>query len=92
VDGHLLRSERAVGGRFLSCLVYANLGDRDSPPKDSTLRTPMTRKIPSLRMLPDNDCMCPDSVSTVSGRSDLGPDLKRRLLGANAAKLFNLKV
>ena len=37
------------------------------------------------------DCMCPDSVSTVAGRSDLGPELKQKLLGENAAKLFNVK-
>lgn len=37
------------------------------------------------------DCMCPDSVQTVAGREDLSPDLKRKLLGANAATLFNLK-
>ena len=39
---------------------------------------------------PDNDCMCPESVSTVAGRADLTPDLKRKLLGENAAKLFNI--
>ena len=38
------------------------------------------------------DCMCPDSVSTVAGRSDLGRELKHKLLGENAAKLFSLKV
>ena len=38
------------------------------------------------------DCMCPDSVKTIAERKDLTPELKRKLLGANAAKLFNLKV
>ncbi len=38
------------------------------------------------------DCMCPDSVKAVADRDDLAPGLKRRLLGANAARLFNLKV
>jgi len=38
------------------------------------------------------DCMCPESVSTVAGRADLSAGLKRKLLGENAAKLFNIKV
>jgi hypothetical protein len=38
------------------------------------------------------DCMCPESVSTIAGRDDLSPGLKRKLLGENAATLFNLKV
>jgi predicted TIM-barrel fold metal-dependent hydrolase len=37
------------------------------------------------------DCMCPDSVSTVARRSDLSPELRRKVLGANAAALFNIK-
>ena len=41
---------------------------------------------------PDNDCMCPESVSTIAGRTDLSAGLKRKLLGENAAKLFNIKV
>lgn len=38
------------------------------------------------------DCMCPDSVKAVADRDDLSSEQKRKLLGANAAKLFNLKV
>jgi hypothetical protein len=51
----------------------------------------MPHKIP-LRLRPsDNDCTCPESVSTIAGRDDLSPGLKRKLLGENAAKLFALK-
>ena len=38
------------------------------------------------------NCMCPDSVSAIASRDDLAPDLTRKLLGTNAARLFNLKV
>jgi predicted TIM-barrel fold metal-dependent hydrolase len=38
------------------------------------------------------DCMCPESVSAVAGRDDLGEELKRKVLGANAARFFNIKV
>jgi uncharacterized protein len=38
------------------------------------------------------DCMCPDSVKTIAERGDLTDELKRQLLGANAARLFNLKI
>jgi uncharacterized protein len=37
------------------------------------------------------DCMCPESVSTITKRNDLSVELKRQLLGENAARLFNLK-
>ena len=36
------------------------------------------------------DCMCPDSVKTLSERADLSDRLKRNILGANAARLFGL--
>ena len=36
------------------------------------------------------DCMCPDSVKTLSERDDLSDRLKRNILGANAARLFGL--
>ncbi|HUG75872.1 MAG TPA: amidohydrolase family protein [Burkholderiales bacterium] len=38
------------------------------------------------------DCMCPYSVKAVAEREDLTPDVKRKILGANAARLFNLKI
>jgi hypothetical protein len=53
--------------------------------------TLMSRRIPPRLTLPDNDCMCPESVSTIAGRDDLSPGLKRKLLGENAATLFALK-
>lgn len=37
------------------------------------------------------DCMCPESVEAIADRDDLSRQLKRKLLGANAARLFNLK-
>ncbi len=38
------------------------------------------------------DCMCPESVKAIAERDDLSADLKRQLLGGNAATLFGLKV
>lgn len=36
--------------------------------------------------------MCPDSVKAIADRKDLSPELKRKVLGENAARFFNLKV
>ncbi len=36
------------------------------------------------------DCMCAESVSALEKRGDLPDELKRKVLGANAAKFFNL--
>ncbi len=60
--------------------------------RSAMICTPMSRKFPPRLTLPDNDCMCPESVSTIAGRTDLSAGLKRKLLGENAAKLFNIKV
>jgi len=38
------------------------------------------------------DCICPESVKAVADRDDLGPETKRKVLGANAARLFNLSI
>jgi len=38
------------------------------------------------------DCLCPESVKAVAERDDLSPTLQRKVLGANAARLFNLKL
>jgi len=36
------------------------------------------------------DCLCPDSVKLLNERTDLSDNLKRKLFGENAARLFNL--
>ena len=36
------------------------------------------------------DCACPDSVKLLYERQDLSDGLKRKILGENAARLFNL--
>ncbi len=36
------------------------------------------------------DCICPDSVKAITGRDDLSEEVKRKLLGENAARLFRL--
>jgi hypothetical protein len=38
------------------------------------------------------DCKFPDSVRLIAERGDLDGDAKRRILGANPARLFNLKL
>ena len=44
--------------------------------------------MPPRLVPPDNDCMCPDSVSTVVKRPALPAELRRKVLGENAARLL----